>query len=112
MAPCNLAGPSLAPWFRRPDSTAKRLFRACSAPVPDLLTRLFRARPDPQPTGWVVRKPLIYQQCVEQGADRGEKNRLLAGAPTPPAGGARGFERRNLSVRDRRSVIGCDDVRS
>ena len=83
-APYNPAAPDLTPRFRRPVLACSDLINACSAPVSDLLSRLFRARSGPQPAGCKTSNAMTLQGFPERMATAARKNALLAGARIVP----------------------------
>ncbi len=78
---CNPAARGLAPSFRRLFFACSDLISACSAPVPDLLSSLFRARSSAQPSGCSRGKALTSHCFLEQSADRGAKKRPASRRP-------------------------------
>ncbi len=77
----NPAAPGLVPRFARLFLACSDLITTYSAPVPDLLNSLFRARSGPQPAGCQASNAMRSQDFLDRSADSGQKNSLLAGKP-------------------------------
>ena len=73
VTPYNPAAPGLALTFRPPVLACSDLISACSAPVPDLLSRVFRACSGSQAVGCKSGNAMTLHQFLERSGDRGAR---------------------------------------